>query len=562
MKKRRLTALFMAAFMGLSAPAGVQAAVSYQDAEKAALADALKPFVSSYSEQLSVYGDAMKGSRADISLELHDTGKALLGIISPADISWLDKLEITGGVGVNDTQLAEVLDVNLNGTKICTMEVYMDTASMNTYVRIPELADGYIKAPFEEAMAEAYSTEEDSAIDTEAFLKDYMKALPNLPDYLPSPENLNTVIDRYASILIDHAQETSSGTETLSVSSVSQECTVLDAELTGNNAIAAVEEILKSVQTDEELKSIISNLEKMSPESGISYDAVMKEVDSLLADIPQDSDGTYDDSYNEALMTSKIWLDDKDSIIGRQLIIKDGEEDNLNLTWKAPASDNTCGFSFFMEADDEAFELSGTGTLNGSLLDGSYELTYNDQPAAVIAVSGYNTESMEKGSLNGTYTISVHPDADEEISQSLGSFGISISFTGDSTNGGATLSVSSASVPIISLSIMSSLEDGSVEFLDLNSIEKVYDVSSDTDMADFESSMTLDIIMANLTAAGMPENFIEDLTSSGMEESYEDAYGSEPALEYEDAPVYEDAPGSEAEPEPEPAPETDLQPVA
>ena len=513
MKKRKLTALFLAAFMGLSAPVGVQAGVSYQDAEKAALADALKPFISSYSQQLSVYDDAMKGSRADISLDLHDTGKALLSMLVPADISWLNNLQIIGDVGISDTQLSEIYNVNLNGSKICTLEIYMDTASMVTYVRIPELADGYIKAPFEPTE----DTEDGSDIDTKAFLSGYMKALPNLPNYLPSPEDLNTLVDRYASILISHTQETSSKTETLSAASVNQECTVLDAELAGNDAISAYEEILNSAKKDDELKSIIENIEKMSPESGISYDVILKKIDSLLEDIsdePADSD-------SEPLMTSRIWLDNENTITGRQLILKDGEEDTLNLTWKAPSSENTCGYNFLLEADEESFEISGTGTLNGSLLDGYYELYYNNTPTAAIKVSGYDTESMEKGCLNGTYSFSIHPEADKDISQSLGNFSADISFTGDSTNGGAVLTVASASVPMVSLSVLSSLSDDSVEFLDLDSIEKIYDVDSDVDMDAFASAMTLDTIMENLTAAGMPENFIEDLMASAAESAYE-----------------------------------------
>lgn len=530
MKKRKLTALFLAAAMGLSAPAGAQA-VSYQEAEKAALSSALESFITIYSQQLSAYKETIADpSLAEMSLELHDGGKALLGMMVPTDISWLNDLHITGNVGFGDTQLAEILDVHLNGTKICTMEVYMDSETMDTYVRIPEMADGYLKTTMEEmeasqaALEDSVNGEEYGLEGTEilsaspnaqAFLSDYMKALPHLADYLPQSEDLSAVLDRYGSILIDHTQETTKGTDTLTVSDISQDCTTLEAVLTQAEASAAVKETLATAKEDQELKTMIQGLEELSPDSGISYEGFLSKVGSLLTDVPQETS-------DEPLVSSKIWVDPEDNIIGRQLsLIKEGEETPMTA-WKSPSSGEDSGFYFQLNSGEDTFEILGTGKTQNSKLDGSYELIYNGQAVASAEVSGYDVSAMENGVLNGTYTFSLLPGIGEDAYKALSFMGLTASFSGDNRDSSGSLTLTSSGAPALTYSVNAKTGAGSVEYLDFDSLDKVYDASTEEGVAAFNQDMNTEVIKKNLTDAGMPDTFLEDLMSAGQEEAYYD----------------------------------------
>lgn len=46
---------------------------------------------------------------------------------------------------------------------------------------------------------------------------------------------------------------------------------------------------------------------------------------------------------------------------------------------------------------------------------------------------------------------------------------------------------------------------------DKDSMEKIYDFTSESDVNDFTDSMNMDIIMENLDKAGMPENWLDNL---------------------------------------------------
>ncbi|MDO5136232.1 MAG: hypothetical protein Q4D55_09280 [Eubacteriales bacterium] len=524
MKKEKITALLLTAVMGLAAPISAQAAPSYQEAEKAALAKTLETLTSSYSQQYAAY--PVQAGVSNISLQLQDAGKAFLGMMVPADISWLNDLTFSANVGFDDSQLAETVDVLLNGSKICTMEIYMDSETLDTYVRIPELADGYLKSTMEQIEAAEYNLdgldseyEEDavdaaSSLQAQIFLSDYMKALPRLNEYLPKPEDLNTVLDRYATIFIDHTQETESGTDTLTVEGISQECTTLDAILDEEGATAAANDVLTTARKDEELKAFIENLETLSPDSGISYNGFLEQIDSLMASLAEGStdDGTY--------VSSKIWLDSEDQIVGRILSINNAEEEIPLITWMAPSSGDTSAYSFQLHADDEILELSGTGVTTGGKLNGTYEFSYNGIGMAAVDVMDYDTEAVKDGNFDGAYKLYFLPGMGEDEYAALGSFALEAKLSGDQTTSTFGLTLTSSDAPMVTLVCDGTSGTGSVDFVDLGSLDKVYDTSTDEGLTAFQTEMTLDTIMENLLAAGMPETFLEDIMSPG--EAYDD----------------------------------------
>ena len=80
---------------------------------------------------------------------------------------------------MSDKSMTEFMDVNVNGTKICTIEYYFDTENSEIYMRIPELSDGYIKMNMEQMTQEAVEEadqELDSSFTTSLDLADSMNS--------------------------------------------------------------------------------------------------------------------------------------------------------------------------------------------------------------------------------------------------------------------------------------------------------------------------------------------------------------------------------------------------
>lgn len=542
MKRRKIMAVLMAAALGVSSfPAGVQAAASYQEAEKAALETMLEDFTANYAKDLETYSETLAaGSGSDITLELGDAGKSLLSMMVPADISWLNDVSFSGDVSIKDGNIAELIDVSLNGTKICSMEVFMDTATMDTYVRIPELADGYIKAnaaavseteaaEAEDALGEGSELIEDAYVLAEnpEFMSQYMETLTSLEKFLPDAETAKALLDRYINIFISHLSEGESGTDTLTASGISQECTTFEGTFSQKEAVPAVTELLSTAKEDEELKSVIETFAEAFPDTEISYDSFQSAVDSALEEVTSETDAS-DDSF----FTSKIWTDSEDKIVGRQLSLTDANGTQPILTWQSPSDGGSHGFYLSCGADDETFEIAGSGTLDGSLLNGHYELSVNSVPMIGVDVTDYDTEKKDEGILNANYKFSVLEGVGEDTYNMLSAFGITAAFAGGKTDGTASLALTSADAPMLTMNV-TARKANDVEFPDPASMENIYDTSVDADGERFTSEMTLDTLMANLTAAGMPEDFIASLMSAGTED---------PAVSAEDPAALEEAP--------------------
>ena len=73
----------------------VMAAGSYQEAETAAYDKFVSGVASSWEEYLASYQTAQKGSNAKITLNVEDTGRALLGAMTGGmDFSWLQSISL------------------------------------------------------------------------------------------------------------------------------------------------------------------------------------------------------------------------------------------------------------------------------------------------------------------------------------------------------------------------------------------------------------------------------------------------------------------------------------
>ena len=93
-----------ASLMGISAvPATTWAADSYKETEKAAFAKMIEEFGADYAKSLSEMDTEEVKGNAEIKVSLEDGGKAILGMLSPVDISWLADASISGNVSMSDT---------------------------------------------------------------------------------------------------------------------------------------------------------------------------------------------------------------------------------------------------------------------------------------------------------------------------------------------------------------------------------------------------------------------------------------------------------------------------
>lgn len=547
MKRKKAIAVLAAIILGVgTAPAGVMAADSYKEAEKETFQKFLEDFAASYGESMANYDNAIAGSAADITVNLDDAGKALLGMLAPVDVSWLQDAKFSMRVGMAENKMSELMDLYVNDTKICSLEYYLDMETMDVYMKIPELVDGYIKVNIEEEaeLAEeaaegleeetedgisiTFSTEPGDLADT----ADTLAFMNGIQENLPDAETVKTLLDRYGTILLDNVADGTSSTETLSAGGVDQECTALEGIISEKEGVSMIKEILSTAKADEELKNLIESWTAGMDSEEFSYDKFLESIEKMEAELEEDTEEPSEEGF-----VSKIWLDAEGQVAGRQISLRDetGSAEPL-ITWASPKQDTGCGFRMEINGGDSVITAEGSGELTGDLLSGTYSVLIDDM-VLNIDVKDYDTAAMEEGTLNGTYTLSIAPAAQEGSEESYNPFAgleLAAGFEGDKENSSFTLTLMSAGTAFGSINVSGSVADA-VPYAEITDADKIYDAANDEDGEALAADMNLDVITENLIAAGMPEDFIENLMNANNDEERDLGLEEAPAEDGTDA---------------------------
>lgn len=532
MKKRKITAIILASLMGISAvPATAWAADSYKETEKAAFAKAIQEMGADYAQDLAQIGDGAVKGNAEIKLSLDDGGKAILGMLTPVDISWLEDASMDTKVNLNEGTMIETMDVKVNGTKICTIEYYFDTENSEVYMRIPELNEGYIKMNMEQMTQEAESEMEeegmDSSFSTSMDLADAMNSYFSTLDNLPEADALTSILTRYSDIIFDNVTDGENpGIQSSAAGDVSQELTVLEGHVTQAEAQPMFQQILDTAKTDEELKGLIESWTEAMNDPEYSYDTFLQAIE----DLEKDLDGEIDESDTSGFVL-RAWVDDNGEVVGREVLADDGEQEESLFSYLCTTDGDQRGFSFTMGSDEDSVGLYGSGTLSGDVLSGTYTFTSGGEDAVVIEVADYDTKAVENGIWKGTYTISGAPIEDEDGNSYDPFGGMQLIFTTDGkdeNNMEWNLTLAANGVSLGALSITGGNEGEDLEAVDFASLTDVYDFSNDADVEKFGEDVNMDTITANLTSAGMPDGWLESVMEAAS------GSGAEEITEYDD----------------------------
>lgn len=532
MKNRKITAIILASLMGISAvPATAWAADSYKETEKAAFAKAIQEMGADYAQDLAQIGDGAVKGNAEIKLSLDDGGKAILGMLTPVDISWLEDASMDTKVNLNEGTMIETMDVKVNGTKICTIEYYFDTENSEVYMRIPELNEGYIKMNMEQMTQEAEAEMEeegmDSSFSASIDMTDAMNSYFSTLDNLPEADALTSILTRYSDIIFDNVEDAENpGTQSAAAGEVSQELTVLEGHVTQAEALPMFQQILDTAKTDEELKGVIEGWTEAMDDPEYSYDTFLQAIE----DLEKDLDGEIDESDTSGFVL-RAWVDGDGEVVGREVLADDGEQEESLFSYLCTIDGDQRGFSFTLGSGTDSVGLSGSGTLSGDVLSGTYTFTSGGEDAAVIEVADYDTKAVEKGIWKGTYTISGAPIEDEDGNSYDPFGGMQLIFTTDGkdeNNMEWNLTLAANGVSLGALSITGGNEGEDLEAVDFASLTDVYDFSNDAEVEKFGEDVNMDTITANLTSAGMPDGWLESVMEAAS------GSGAEEITEYDD----------------------------
>lgn len=526
MKRKKITAILLASLMGISAvPATTWAADSYKETEKAAFAKIIEEFGTDYAKSLSEMDTEEVKGNAEIKVSLEDGGKAILGMLSPVDISWLADASISGNVSMSDKSMTEFMDVNVNGTKICTIEYYFDTENSEIYMRIPELSEGYIKMNMEQMTQEAVEEadqELDSSFTTSVDLADSMNSYFSTLENLPEADLVTSILTRYTDIIFDNVADAENpGAQEAVAGDVSQELSVLEGHVTQAEALPMFQQILDTAKSDEELKGLIETWTEAMNDPDYTYETFLEAIEDMEKDLDTEADET-----DESGFILRAWVDGDGEVVGRQFLLNDDEQEEELFGYLCTADGEKRGFSMQLGSGDDKVAIEGSGELNGDLLSGTYTLSSGDADAAVIDVADYDTKAVQDGIWKGTYTISGAPVEDEDGNSYDPFGGMQLIFTADGADEDSidwNLAIAAGGATLGSVSLTGGNGGETLAAVDVASLTDVYDFSNDDEVEAYTASMNMDAITENLTNAGMPEGWLDDVIAATGDSDIESA---------------------------------------
>lgn len=531
---RKTTAICTAALLGTAViPSTAFAADDYASIEKNAWAEEVKNMASSYAASIEESQALVSGMQSDISLKIEDSGRSLLGFVAPFDISWLNDITLANTVSFTDGKEGLLMKVLLNDNQICSLEYYLDPESQDVYMRIPELSDKYFKTNLKEAADQQASniesdieelTPDDTDVDipTDNFASAYSDSISlsaslmsDLSSALPEASVIETLLDKYGSMLFDNLTEGESSQETLTAGDISQDCTVYEGQISSADAVKTATELLEAAKSDSDIESILNTWnDKLSSDENL-YESFTTAVDKGLNALKDTDTSDSEDSY----LSTKIWVDENGRIAGRALEIQEGDTTTPILTWQMPENGSDFGYLLTIASDDiNTYSLSGSGQIDGDKLNGTYELSLADSISAIIEVKDYDTVSAKESNLNGNYKITFpSSDTDNEddyYSSILENFALVLDLNSEKDSGSVALSIENAGSTLGTLSITGGAGEA-VEIPDLASLKDVYDANNNDDMNAYAATLDFTSIMDNLSKAGVPDEVITYILSGG-----------------------------------------------
>ncbi|MFA9464626.1 MAG: hypothetical protein ACERKN_10100 [Velocimicrobium sp.] len=303
-----LIAMLFTVFSPVGADKVAKAALSplqyYQKVENANINKQIDSITEGYSSYIKTYQESLKQEAgAEVTL------KATLDPSIAEEIGAEDLKSVKASIisMVKGTKTKSTMNFYTNDKQITSLETYADLNGLY-YFLIPDLSSSFLKC----SMKDLYSSDVTSA-----------KLQEQMVNYFNDPitaDTLNITLKRYSALAIDKITDvTMKENETLSVDQLSDEYTKLTVQIDERTALNIADDIFKTAKSDTGLRDIFVD-------SGLctktQYDKAIKES---MKDIAKDLKALKE-SNGSNVFTMSIWVDKKDKIVGRSIVIKDGKE--------------------------------------------------------------------------------------------------------------------------------------------------------------------------------------------------------------------------------------------
>lgn len=511
MKAKKIVAVLTAAALSTSALCTTAfAAEGFSDTIKASMATGLDTFEAAYNTNMASYDEAMGGSQGEFTLTLGDTARALLGMFLPVDISWFGSLSLGADVSIVENIAAEKMAVRLNGTDLVTMRVQMDLDNMDYFMQIPEISESYLYANYFDLLEQSAETFEESGLTVGQIKKILSMLLAYSRDPLDAA-TIRTLYETYYGIIFDSFEDVDAGEETLTIGEISQDTDYVVGRADLAAMMNMIMTLAQTARDDEVIKDIIFRYDDDAEDDYGKFQAL---IDQALDTVDME-----DVEEEEGYIESTLWTDKEGVLIGSQVTLNSGDEEDSPIpvvTYQTVSQGDESALLLNIDMEDEgSLAITGSGKTTDGLLDGSYVLSFGGTDLANINVEGLDVNTEDPATA-GTITLTMADSiASDESMAFFSSFSLAISFESTGvTDSYCDLTVSMSGSPVASLTFTAGLGDG-VEITDPATMD-IIDINDQEALEEWSSQIDPSFIFTNLSNAGMPDEFLEQIMGMVM----------------------------------------------
>jgi len=273
-------------------------------------------------------------------------------------ITKTESVTIEGSIAGKEKDYSFIVGFKLNDSEIIKANVIISFEDNMIYFQIPTLSNKWLSHKLDESITK------------------------NFPDSAKTSEKLSKlsykdIFSKYMKILIDNLDKVKkSENNTLEINKINQNCTLLESNVTAENAKDISVKLLEELKKDDDIKDLFISLNLAKDEK--DYE---KNLSTSIEKIKEK--GVFD---KDSKCSFKVWVDLQGDVLGHEVKFND-----TCFGYKTVEDNNKCEFVYYLAPKGDTFSINYEGSYekNDDKISGDAVLTLKNKTKQTTANEAY-----------------------------------------------------------------------------------------------------------------------------------------------------------------------------
>lgn len=451
-------------------------------------------YANDYADAISaMYGDFMAcleegmfAGESEIKLQLGDQVVDLLSAQMGMDASWLDGITIRMNTATDLRHIQVSMMPVVGEVELFTFDVIYDRHEQKLMVGVPEMNSTYM------------INEDEMGVESLPITPIDQEMIDAFIEAMPTEQTVNALLRKYFKTALSTIKTVTRETEKITIEGITQECTVLETQLDAITCIDMVIAVLQEAKQGADLYSVVKQISDfVSPGEQIPGKSEWgAEIDKLITALEEEKSNV----DKESVVTWKIYLDDKDRLIGRASEVSETGESARFVTVRK-------GKKFASELNvGNMFVLVGSGTEQNNKINGEFKLLASGMEMATFEVIDFDSKKFDNNELSGTIRAKASKLVSELVFATPAGVDLMVDvvFDDEYVDGGLGVYVYMSEEMIGGIGMnMDQPKDYDIEIP-----SKFVDANDEEAMEEWVGDLNIEKITENMNKAGIPQEVI------------------------------------------------------